>query len=108
VVPLHSLSPLHARQVKKAGSQTGVLPPQSALATQPTQLFVAGLQTGADPEQLALVRHCTQVAVAVLQRGVEPLHRPMLLAEQAPQAPDDWQAGAEPGQSASALQERHA
>ena len=106
VVPPHSPSPLQPRQVRKAGSQIGVVPPQSAFATQPTQLLVAVLQTGAAPEQLALVRHWTQVAVAVLQMGVEPLHRPMLLAEQAPHAPDDWQAGAVPGQSASALQAR--
>ncbi len=102
------LSPLQARQVRNAGSQTGVVPPQSALATQPTQLFVAVLQTGVAPEQLALVKHWTQVAVAVLQMGVEPPHRPMLLAEQAPHAPEDWQAGAEPGQSASAVHARQA
>ena len=57
LVPLHSLSPLHERQVRNAGSQMGVVPPQSALATQPTQLFVAVLQTGVAPAQLALLRH---------------------------------------------------
>jgi hypothetical protein len=106
VVPPHSLSPLQARQVRKAGSQIGVVPPQSALARQPTQAFVAVLQTGAAPEQFALLRHWTQLAVLVLQIGVLPLHRPLLVAEQAPQAPDAWQAGAEAGQSASAAQAR--
>jgi len=34
---LHSLSPLQARQVWKATSHTGLLPPQSASARHPTQ-----------------------------------------------------------------------
>jgi hypothetical protein len=55
-----------------------------------------------------LFRHCTQVAVEVSQIGVEPPQRPMLVAEQAPQAPLPWQAGALAGQSASAAQERQA
>jgi hypothetical protein len=88
VVPPHSLSPLQARQVREAGSQTGVAPLQSALAMHPTQLLVAVLQTGVAPEQLVLLRHCTQVAALVSQTGVAPLHNPMLVAEQAPQAPD--------------------
>lgn len=108
VVPPHSLSPLQALQVRKAGSQTGVVPPQSALARHPTQLLVAVLQTGVAPEQLALVRHCTQVAEVVSHTGVDPPQSPMLVAEQAPQAPDSWQTGAVEGQSASAPQARHA
>jgi hypothetical protein len=88
VVPPHSLSPLQARQVRKAGSQMGAVPPQSALARQPTQVLVDVLQTGVAPEQLVLERHCTQLAVLVSQMGVEPPHRPTLVAEQAPQAPD--------------------
>jgi hypothetical protein len=106
IPPPHSLSPLQARQVRNAGSQIGVVPPQSALARQPTQALVAVLQTGVAPEQLLLLRHCTQVAVLVLQIGVAPPHRPLFVAEQAPQAPDAWQAGAEAGQSASAAQAR--
>jgi hypothetical protein len=88
VVPPHSLSPLQARHERKAGSQTGVVPPQSAAARQPTQLLFAVLQTGAAPEQLMLLRHWTQVAEVVSQTGVEPPHNPILVAEQAPQAPD--------------------
>ena len=51
VAPPHSLSPPHARQVRNAGSQIGVLPPQSALTRQPTHTFVPVLQTGVAPEQ---------------------------------------------------------
>ena len=40
------------------------------------------------------------------QIGVDPPQMPMLVAEQAPHAPDDWQAGALAGQSASAPHER--
>ena len=106
VLPLHSLSPLQARQVRKAGSQTGVVPPQSAFARQPTQALVAVLQTGVAPEQFALLRHWTQVAVLVLHTDVVPVHSVLLVAEHWPQAPDDWQAGAAAGQSASAAQAR--
>ena len=35
------------------------------------------------------------------QIGVDPPHRPMLVAEQAPHAPDAWQAGAVAGHCAS-------
>ena len=62
------------------------------------------LQTGVAPEHWLLFRHCTQVAVAVLQIGVDPLHRPMLVAEQAPHAPDAWQAGALTGHCPSEAQ----
>jgi len=84
----------------------GVEPPQSALARQPTQVFVLVLHTGVAPEQLLLLRHWTQVAVDVSQMGVEPPQRPMLVAEQAPQAPLDWQAGAGAGHCESAAQAR--
>jgi hypothetical protein len=40
VAPLHSLSPLQARQLCDAGSQTGVAPAQSLLTRQGTQLPV--------------------------------------------------------------------
>ena len=106
VVPLHSLSPVQPRQVRKAGSQTGVVPPQSALARQPTQALVVVLQTGVAPEQFELLRHWTQVAVLVLQTEVVPVQSVLLVAEHWPQAPEDWQAGAVDGQSASAAQAR--
>jgi hypothetical protein len=40
VAPPHSLSPLHARQLCDAGSQTGVAPAQSALTRHGTQVPV--------------------------------------------------------------------
>jgi len=40
VMPPHSLSPLHPRQVWKAGSQMGDAPEQSASAVQPTHVPV--------------------------------------------------------------------
>jgi hypothetical protein len=104
VAPPHSLSPLQARQVRKAGSHTGVVPPQSAPERHPTQVLLAVRQTGVAPEHWLLSRHCTQVAVLVSQTGVDPPQRPMLVAEQAPQAPDAWHAGALAGQSASVPQ----
>ena len=55
-------------------------------------------------QQWLLARHCTQVAIAVSQIGVDPPQSPMLVAEQAPQAPDAWQAGAVPGHCASEAQ----
>jgi hypothetical protein len=88
VAPPHSLSPLQARQVRKAGSHTGVVPPQSASARHPTQVLVAVRQTGVAPEHWLLCRHCTQVATLVSQIGVAPPQSPMLVAEQAPHAPD--------------------
>ena len=94
VAPPHSLSPPHARQVRNAGSQIGVDPPQSALTRHPTQAFVLVLQTGVAPEQCAFARHCTQAGTGVSQIGVDPEQTPMLVAEQTPQAPDAWQAGA--------------
>jgi len=57
VLPLHSLSPLHARHVSNAGSQMGVDPPQSALARQPTHTLVVVLHTGVAPPHWVLFRH---------------------------------------------------
>ena len=102
VAPPHSLSPPQARQVRNAGSQIGVVPPQSALTRHPTQAFVLVLQTGVTPEQCALDRHCTQAGTGVSQIGVAPEQTPMFVAEQTPQAPDPWQAGALAGHCPSA------
>jgi hypothetical protein len=107
VTPPHSLSPPQARQVRNDGSQTGVDPPQSALATQPTHSFVAVLQTGVAPPHWLLARHWTQVAIDVSQTGVDPPQSPMLVAEQAPHAPEAWQAGAVPGHCESEAQGWH-
>jgi hypothetical protein len=83
----HSLSPPQARHARNDGSHTGVVPPQSALARQPTQTLVVVLQTGVAPEQLELDRHWTHVAFEVSQMGVVPLHSPMFVAEHALHAP---------------------
>jgi hypothetical protein len=77
------------------------------LPRQPTHTFVVVLQTGVAPEQLPLERHCTHVAVEVSQMGVVPPHRPRFVAEHAPHAPLDWQAGAVPGHWASDAQGPH-
>ena len=53
VVPPHSTSPAHARQVCVAALHTGFVPVQSAFATQATQLPEAALQTGVVPPHLA-------------------------------------------------------
>jgi hypothetical protein len=83
VVPPHSVSPPHARQVCVAVLQTGLVPPHSALLMQ-----------------------LTQVPVGTSQAGVDPVHLLVLVAEQMPQAPDAWQAGAAPLQSPSPPQPR--
>jgi hypothetical protein len=104
---VHSLSEPHARHVRNAWSHTGVAPPQSVFARQPTHTFVEVLQTGVAPEQLLLERHCTHDAVGVSQMGVAPPHRPMFVAEQALHAPDEapdvWHAGAVAGHWLSAV-----
>jgi hypothetical protein len=51
------------------------------------------LHTGAAPEQCAFDRHCTHAGTGVSQIGVAPEHRPRLVAEQTPHAPEAWQAG---------------
>ena len=51
VVPPHSLSPEHPRQVCVAPLHTGVVPPQSAFAVQRTHVPVVVSQTGVAPEQ---------------------------------------------------------
>ena len=52
MAPPHSPSPPQPRQIKNAGSHTGVAPPQSALARQPTQVLLAVLQIGVAPPQV--------------------------------------------------------
>ena len=45
--------------------------------------------------------------MVTLQVGVAPMHSVLLPAEQMPHAPEGWQAGVAPPQSASAAQARH-
>lgn len=48
----------------------------------------------------------TQVPVGTSQAGVEPVHLVLFVAEQIPHAPDGWQAGVDPPQSASPVHAR--
>lgn len=105
---MHSLSPEQARQTRRAGSQTGVAPPQSLLLRQPTQVWLDGLQIGAGAAQFASDTHCTQVAAATLHTGVAPVHWVVLAAEHWPQAPLVVQAGVPPEHSLSPEQARQA
>ena len=88
------------------GSHAGVEPPQSPSTAHDRHVCVVVLHVGVVPEHVVLDVHATQVAVAVSHDGVAPEHSEPLVAEHAPQAPVDWQAGAEPPQSASAAQAR--
>jgi hypothetical protein len=107
VAPPHSLSPLHPRQVRKAGSQTGVAPLQSDAARQPTQIFAEVSQTGVGAAHVALVTHSTHTPAGTLHAGVEPLQCVLFVAEHWPQAPDVRQADVAPEHSPSPAQARH-
>jgi hypothetical protein len=77
------LSPAQARQTCAVVLQTGLVPPHSALLMQ-----------------------LTQVPVGTSHAGVMPVHLLVFVAEQVPQAPEAWQAGVAPPQSASPAQPR--
>ena len=81
---------LVAEQTPQApdGWQAGVAPPpQSPSPPQPRQVWLVGSQTGVVPEQSALARQATHVPVAAKQRGVPPVQRSELPAEHCPHAP---------------------
>jgi hypothetical protein len=86
--------------------QAGVAPPHSVSPEQARQVCVAVLQTGLVPPHCALLMQLTQVPVGTSQAGVVPVHLLVFVAEQIPQAPDGWQAGVAPLQSASPAQAR--
>jgi hypothetical protein len=88
------------------GWQAGVLPPHSPSPAQARQALAARSHTGVAPEHCALEVHGTQTPRASSQAGVAPLQRLVLVAEHCPHAPDVWQAGVAPPQSASAAQAR--
>jgi hypothetical protein len=87
-------------------SQAGVEPPHSLSPAQARQTWVAVLQTGLVPPHSALLMQLTQVPLGTSQAGVVPVHLVVLVAEQIPQAPEAWQAGVAPLQSASPAQPR--
>jgi hypothetical protein len=86
--------------------QAGVTPPHSVSPAQARQRWVAVLQTGLVPPHSASLMQLTQVPLGTSQAGVAPVHLLVLVAEQMPQAPDAWQAGAAPLQSLSPPQPR--
>jgi hypothetical protein len=107
--PLHRVV-LVAEQTPHApvGWQAGVAPPpQSPSPAQARQLCDVGSQTGVVPEQSAFARQATQVPADVRQSGVPPVQRSEFPAEHWPQAPPGWQAGVAPPHSLSPLQARH-
>jgi len=79
-----------------------------ASLVQAPQTCVVALQIGVVPEQSALPRQLTQVPLPVKQKGVVPVQALAFVAEHWPHAPDDWQAGVEPPHSPSPLQPRQA
>jgi hypothetical protein len=89
------------------GWQAGVAPPpHSPSPVQARQTWPPGSQTGVVPEQSASARQATQVPLAVKQSGVPPVQRSELPAEHWPQAPAGWQAGVAPPHSLSPVQAR--
>jgi len=109
VAPVHLLV-LVAEQTPQAPDawQAGVAPPHSLSPAQERQVCVARLQTGVVPPHCAFEVQGTQVPAPALQTGVAPAQSEALLAEHCPHAPDGWQAGVLPPQSASAAQARQA
>jgi hypothetical protein len=130
VEPLQSALPRHETQLPLDTRQMGVVPvhcawfvlehwpqapddwqagvglPQSVSPPQARHMWVAVLQTGRVPPHSALVMQLTQVPVGRSQAGVVPEHLVLFVAEQTPQAPEGWQAGVAPPQSASPAQAR--
>jgi hypothetical protein len=89
------------------GWQAGVMPPHSPSPPQPRHEWKAGSQTGLVPLQSASARHDTQLPAGTLQRGVAPAQAVAFDAEHWPQAPLGWQAGVAPPHSPSPAQARH-
>jgi len=89
------------------GWHAGVAPaPQSPSPAQPRQVWVAPSQTGVVPEQSALARQATQVPPGVKQSGVPAVQRNELPAEHWPHEPLGWHAGVAPLHSLSPLHAR--
>jgi hypothetical protein len=133
VAPEQSALATHATHLPPATSQSGVAPvqavvlvaehapqapdgshacppaapAQSASPVQPRQTCVVSSQTGLTPAHVALVTHPMQTPRGTSQTAVAPAQAVMFVAEHAPQAPDGWQAGVAPPQSASPVHPRH-
>lgn len=89
------------------GWQAGAEAPHSASPLQGAHACVVVLHTGVVPPQSAFETHPTQAPVDGRQAGVEPAHLLVFVAEQTPQAPVGSQAGVAPLQSTSPAQPRH-
>jgi hypothetical protein len=91
------------------GWQAEVAPEHSLSITHPRQTRVVPSHTGSTPAQVALVRQPTQTPRGTSHIAVAPRQVVVFVAEQAPQAPDGWQAGVAgvPAQSASPVQAWH-
>ena len=86
--------------------QIGAVAGQSAVPPHGRQLWLPVSQTGVVPLHWALPTQPTHVPFGTSQTGVAPPHRVLFVAEQTPQAPDDWQAGSAPPHSLSLPQPR--
>jgi hypothetical protein len=75
---------------------TGVAPPHCPSAVQPRQVLVLVSQIGRVPPHWALASQVRQMPSATSQSIVGPTQALLFVAEQTPQAPDDWQAGVAP------------
>ncbi len=78
------------------GTHTGVADAQSAAPAQARQVRVPLSQVGLSPAQSLPVRQPTHTTLTVSHSGAVPGHALWLVAEQTPQEPFGWQAGAAP------------
>jgi hypothetical protein len=101
-------SAVHATQVP-AAEHTGAEAGQSAAPAQARHVWVVASHTGFVPEQSASLRQPMHAPWSTSHSGVAPVQAVMFVAEQAPHAPDSWQAGMSivAEQSTSAEQVRH-
>ena len=86
--------------------QTGVGSAHSASAVQLRQVCVPASQTGVAPLQSAAAMQVTHVAAGVLAERGRPVQAARSVAEQTPQLPPGWQAGAPALHSPSTTQLR--
>jgi len=107
LLPVHAeLAPAahwtHAPVVEQTGSDAG----QSGEAAQARQVWAVVSQIGFVPLQSAFDAQPTHAPLPTSQSEAAPLHEVLLVAEQAPHAPEGWHAGAAPPHSPSIAQPR--
>ena len=106
VVPLQvvpSTHPTHCPTFAPVVTHAGppVVPVQSAALVHPWQTWVVVLHVGALPAQSVFALQPTHVPLGASQTCDPPVHCVTLPSEHCPHAPDAWQAGVAPPQSAS-------